>query len=123
MEPAIDPSRTTVVVTVDGIKITPRDPFGNPLGPGRGGNFDVAPVPGVSVTGPVKDNGDGSYTVPVSWSPGVTPGIIVSQPDRPPVPLGPSPSGPLGCAPIIWMWIAIGLFVVVVILLILLLAT
>ena len=51
----IDPGRTTVAVTnvvdePDGrhgvLVITPRDVFGNPLGPGRGDGFTVSPIPG-----------------------------------------------------------------------------
>ena len=39
------------------------------------------------VIGPVQDNGDGSYTIPGVWDPGTgaAPGVVVSQPDRPPI--------------------------------------
>ena len=42
--------------------------------------------------GPPVDNGDGSYTVPATWDPGVTPGVVVGQPERPPVVVGPKPT-------------------------------
>ena len=44
-------------------------------------------APGTTVTGPVRDNGDGSYTFPVNWDPssGDAPGVVVGQPGRPPV--------------------------------------
>jgi hypothetical protein len=101
VEPAIDPGRTVVTLTgvsdVPGGKqgtlvVTPYDPYGNPIGPGRGGLFTVTPMPGVQVNGQVTDLGDGSYGVAVVWDPAVTPqpGIIVQQPDRPPVVVDPS---------------------------------
>jgi len=69
------------------INITPKDRYGNNIGPGRADGFTIAGVPGTTITGPVKDNGDGSYTVPVSWNPasGNPPGVVISQPGRPPV--------------------------------------
>jgi hypothetical protein len=104
VDPGIDPVKTGVKVVDDGpsdagrngsIHLTPRDKYDNPLGPGRRGLFEVTPQPGSNMTGPVTDNGDGSYTVPVSWDPGRGgPGLIVSQPDRPPVVVGPPPDGP-----------------------------
>ncbi|MFD6104131.1 VWA domain-containing protein, partial [Nocardia salmonicida] len=91
VEPGIDPGKTGVVFEgIDGngvLVITPRDLYGNPIGPGRGHIFDVSPLPGVTVRGKVKDRGDGSYEVPVTWDESVTPapGIIVQQPERDPV--------------------------------------
>jgi hypothetical protein len=103
VEPAVDPGRSDVrFVDVaeqpDGrhgtLVITPRDPYGNPLGPGRGDRFTVSPIPGVKITGGVKDQGNGSYTVTVVWDPSVapTPGVVVQQPDRDPVVV--TPGGP-----------------------------
>jgi len=100
--PGVDPSATGVDVTAgalrpDGtrtgtVRLTPRDKYGNPLGPGRGDRFTVTPQPGSQVTGPVSDNGDGSYNVPVAWPAAAGgPGVVVIQPERDPVPLGPSP--------------------------------
>jgi hypothetical protein len=93
VEPGIDPGRTTVTLDGDTLVLVPRDRYGNPLGPGRGDRFTVSPLPGVSVTGPVQDKGDGSYQVPIAWDPAsVTPGVIVQQPERPAVPLTPTGS-------------------------------
>jgi hypothetical protein len=102
VEPGIDPVLTTVTVVdvtdrPDGrrgtLVITPHDRYGNPLGPGRPDAFTVSPMPGVNVRGKVKDRGDGSYTVSVSWDPAVNPGVIVQQPDRPPVIVAPTGPG------------------------------
>ena len=43
--------------------IVPRDAFGNHVGPGRPDAFTVTGTPGTTLTGAVRDNGDGSYTV------------------------------------------------------------
>jgi len=43
--------------------IVPRDSFGNHVGPGRPDAFTVSGAPGTTLTGAVRDNGDGSYTV------------------------------------------------------------
>jgi hypothetical protein len=91
----IDPSRTEVTTQPLGgpddhqirVTITPKDKYGNHLGPGRGTDFDLTPQPGTTLTTPLADNGDGSYTVDVAWDPDVTsePGVNVTQPGRPPV--------------------------------------
>jgi trypsin-like peptidase/VWA domain-containing protein len=92
VDPSIDPSPTVVTTTLDGndkgtITVVPKDKYGNNLGPGRGGDITVSGAPGTTVTGPVTDNGDGSYTVPVTWNPGSgnPPGVVIGQPGRPPV--------------------------------------
>jgi hypothetical protein len=106
VEPGIDPDRSdvTVIDVTDGpdgrhgtLVIVPRDRYDNPLGPGRGDGFTVSPMPGVTVTGSVKDRGDGSYGVSVNWDPSVTPtpGVVVQQPDRDPVVVAtPCPTKP-----------------------------
>lgn len=93
----ISPSHTGVTVNFTGtgpgdqrtgtVTITPRDPYGNNLGPGRADGISVTGVPGTTVTGPLQDNGDGTYTVPIAWDPGSGQGagVVVSQPGRPPV--------------------------------------
>src|ERR1041385_421230 len=96
---SVDPSRSdsnTKVTTPhpDGsrtgtVTITPRDSYGNNLGPGRGGDIVVSGAPGTTVTGSPVDNGDGSYTVPVVIDAGTDGGVVVSQPDRPPVIVAP----------------------------------
>lgn len=111
VEPAIDPERSEVKFgdftdRPDGrhgiLIIKPRDPYGNPLGPGRGDRFTVSPIPGVKVEGKVKDLGDGGYGVGIVWDPSVSPspGVVVSQADRDPVtmtPTGASPSPAKDC--------------------------
>jgi hypothetical protein len=91
VDPSIDPSRTSVTTTLTGgagtITVVPQDKYGNNVGPGRGDGLSVTGTAGTTVTGPTRDNGDGSYTVPVAWDPslGNSPGVIISQPGRPPV--------------------------------------
>ncbi|NEW52760.1 VWA domain-containing protein [Nocardia cyriacigeorgica] len=103
VEPGIDPGTTGVVFegTDDNgvLVITPRDPYGNPIGPGRGHIFEISPIPGVQIRGKAEDRGDGSYGVPVIWDTAITPapGVVVRQPERDPVilevPNGKPPSG------------------------------
>jgi hypothetical protein len=100
VDPSIDPSRTTVTGS-DGVRqpdgtrtgtvtVTPRDLYGNLLGPGRGADLTVSGVPGTTVTEAVRDNGDGTYTVPVTWDPAKGhPGVVIGQPGRPPVVVAP----------------------------------
>jgi von Willebrand factor type A domain/Trypsin-like peptidase domain len=91
VEPGIDPSTITVTTNISGgtgtITLVPKDKYGNNVGPGRGDGLSIAGAPGTTVTGPVRDNGDGSYTVPVSWDPSSDsgPGVVIAQPGRPPV--------------------------------------
>ena len=120
--PGIDPDRTEAEEVAGGIRIRPRDRYGNPLGPGRGDAFDVTGVPGTVVTGPVRDNGDGSYDVPTEPA-GGTPGVVVTQPDREPVvvvpggwPGGepgpePGPDGRTGC--LLWLVVALAVLAAV----------
>lgn len=109
VEPAIDRGRSDVtlvnVADLPGgrrgtLVIFPRDPYGNPIGPGRGDLFTVSPLPGVEIGGKVKDKGNGIYEVDIEWDPAVTPvpGVLVSQPDRNPVMLTP-PAGTDPTAP------------------------
>jgi hypothetical protein len=102
VEIGIDPGKTTVSTTPlppapDGgnrvhFTFTPRDRYGNLLGPGQGGAFTVEPQPGSTPGGPVIDNGDGSYGVNISSDPDSLepPRIGIAQPDRPPVVIGPA---------------------------------
>ena len=91
VDPGIDPSLTTITSSVSGgtgtITLVPKDKYGNNLGPGRGDGLSITGAPGTIVTGPVRDNGDGSYTAPVNWNPssGNSPGVVIGQPSRPPV--------------------------------------
>jgi hypothetical protein len=121
----IDPDATKTEVSTTGpgsceVTITPQDRFGNKIGPGAVGGFDVSGLPGATVTGSVVDNGDGSYTVPASWNPSDKfPGLVVTQPGRVPITVAqPSTSGATSCLP--WALLLI-LIVVVIVLLVLLL--
>lgn len=100
VEPGIDSGRSGVTVIdvtdqPDGrhgtLVIVPRDRYGNPLGPGRGDVFTVSPIPGVRISGGVKDRRDGSYGVNVVWDVSVThvPGVLVRQPGRNPATMVP----------------------------------
>jgi hypothetical protein len=125
---AIDPGRTGVDVVRTGtsvggqatgtVTVTPRDPFGNLVGPGQ--DLTVSGSPGTTVTGPVTDNGDGTYTVPVAWDPEAgEPGLVVGQPGRPPVVVAPPKTGP-GPDRCRWCWLLCLLLLLLAILLFLL---
>lgn len=128
VDPGIDPTRTDVSLIGGGpgggtIRLTPRDRYGNPLGPGRGTLFEVAPYPGTKVTGQVRDNGDGSYEVPVDWAPSArgAPALVVSQPERDPVvivPPGTQPGARVGC--LTWILVALVLLLLILLLVLLL---
>jgi hypothetical protein len=102
----IDPKTTTVntktLGTLSGgrkrvlVTVTPKDLYGNFLGPGRIGDFEVGDLPGSQPQGPLVDAGDGSYVQEVAWDPtfGLGPGLALTQPDRPPVIAGKPASTP-----------------------------
>jgi hypothetical protein len=97
----IDPGKTTVTTTPlpplpDGgacvqMTFTPRDKYGNLLGPGRSDSFTLEPQPGSTPAGPVADLGNGSYQVNVCSDPDSLepPRIGIAQPGRPPAVVGP----------------------------------
>ncbi len=128
----IDPRRTKteIVGTVDAgggrsqvvIRLTPQDRYGNPLGPGRGDQFDLFGATGSAPTGPIRDRGDGSYDVEVIWDPAVAPqpGVVISQPERPPITITPPAAPPVvkpGC--LLWLCglLAVLLLIAVVVIL------
>ena len=92
----IDPGRTTVTTTPLGngpdggacvtMTFTPRDRYGNLLGPGRQDGFTVVAQAGSHPSGPVTDLGDGRYRVDVCSDPDslAPPAIGIAQPGRPP---------------------------------------
>ena len=119
VEVGIDPGYSGGNVTITGtgpggqtqgtVTITPGDRYGNKLGPGRASGISASGVPGTTIIGPIQDNGDGSYTIPVTWPTGSTPGVVLGQPNRPPVvvqppaPGGAGAGGPIGaCACAVW---------------------
>lgn len=93
----IDPDRTIVTsepLGPDGqgnecfrLTMTPKDRYGNHLGPGRADAFNVLPHGGTKISGTVQDLGKGSYRFDICWDPasGEPPGVGVEQPDRPAV--------------------------------------
>jgi hypothetical protein len=97
----IDEDKTTVSSTPldpgpDGgpcvrITFTPRDKYGNLLGPGRADSFEIEPIPGSTPSGAVVDLGNGSYRVDVCADPDSLdpPGFGIVQPGRPPVVVRP----------------------------------
>jgi len=96
----IDPTKTTVTSTdlppgPDGgacyrLTFTPRDKYGNLLGPGRADGFTLQAQPGSTPDGAPTDLGNGSYQVDVCTDPGSLspPQIGIVQPGRPPVVVG-----------------------------------
>jgi Trypsin-like peptidase domain/von Willebrand factor type A domain len=97
LDVGIDPGKTTVTTTPlgsgDGVQFTftPRDKYGNLLGPGRSDSFTVEPQPGSTPSAPVTDLGNGSYQVNVTPDPTSIdpPKIGIVQPGRPPAVIGP----------------------------------
>jgi hypothetical protein len=65
------------------VVVVPRDAFGNHVGPGRPDAFTITGTPGTTLTGAVRDNGDGSYTVGGVIDVGVKkPGVVLARPVR-----------------------------------------
>ncbi len=104
----IDPDNTQVTAEPVGtlpdgrirvrVTFTPRDRYGNYLGPGRSDSFDVQVHAGCELLGAVQDQGDGSYTQDVACDPqsDELPGLVVTQPERPSVVLQPTPPAKRG---------------------------
>jgi hypothetical protein len=61
--------------------IVPRDRYGNHFGPGRADAFLATGALGTTITAPVLDSGDGSYTVTGLTEASAKPGLVL---DRPP---------------------------------------
>jgi hypothetical protein len=118
----IDPGRSSVTTSFAGGKGTitfiPRDRYGNQVGPGLAGGFSVGGAPGTVVTGPVRDKGDGSYAVPITWdrASGASPGLVINQPGRAPVSVSdPTRGGKDGSS--LWRWLFWIMFVIALLLL------
>jgi hypothetical protein len=91
VEIGIDPRQTVVTTTPYGsagncvlMNFTPKDKYGNLLGPGRLDAFTVVAQPGSTPSGPVTDLGNGTYQVVVCSDPDSVspPSIGISQPGR-----------------------------------------
>jgi hypothetical protein len=100
VEVGIDATATTVSTTPVGtgggcvrMTFTPKDKYGNMLGPGKGDAFTLAPQPGSMISGPLHDMGNGSYQVEVcadtSGGTLLPPSVGLQQPGRPPVVVRP----------------------------------
>lgn len=97
VEIGIDAGQTTVTTTplppqpghggCVRMVFTPRDRYGNLLGPGRDDAFSIAPQPGSTPSSGVIDLGHGNYQVDVCSDPDSLepPAIGIVQPGRPPV--------------------------------------
>ena len=97
----IDPGRTNVKTDPLGtrpdghecqrITFTPRDRYGNRVGPGRANDMAIGARPGSTLTSPVLDLHNGAYQVDLCWDPASDsrPGIVIGQPGRTPIPVGP----------------------------------
>jgi len=97
----IDPGSTPVTATPVGtgpggsdlvrVTFTPKDRYGNLVGPGAGDDLDVAAVPGCTKIGGLVDHGDGRYSQDVECDPDHDqgPGLAVGQPGRDPVVVAP----------------------------------
>ncbi|MDB5578611.1 MAG: von willebrand factor type [Bradyrhizobium sp.] len=73
------PDKTKAITVV----VVPRDAFGNHVGPGRSDAFTISGIAGTTLTGAMRDNGDGSYTVAGINDPKVgKPGIVLARPER-----------------------------------------
>lgn len=127
----VDPDRTEVTTAAipgqpDGsvtVTITPKDKYGNFLGPGRVDSFSVEPAPGNDLLGDLRDTGQGQYEQDVKWdqSSGTAPGIIVVQPNRSPMTF-PIPEKDQDGRSLNWLWILLILaFILIVVLVIILL--
>jgi hypothetical protein len=68
------------------ITLTPKDKYGNFLGPGRLDVLDISGTTGTVPSGGVIDNGDGSYSIDVTTDADNNegPGIVVNQPGSAP---------------------------------------
>lgn len=65
------------------ILVVPRDSFGNHIGPGRPDAFTISGISGTTLTGAMRDNGDGSYSVAGVNDPKLgKPGIVLTRPER-----------------------------------------
>ena len=134
VEVGIDPARTEIVTEslgtlADGrekfnVTLTPRDRFGNHLGPGKSEELVFHPLPGSSLIHPIEDKGDGRYGTEIVWDPnsGHAPGVAIEQPGRTPVgivdPSRMPPQSSNGSLPW-WWWLVILLLLLIIVILLL----
>jgi hypothetical protein len=93
VELGIDQSKSDVKITTGPTRpdkknaitvvVIPRDSFGNHVGPGLPNAFTVSGTPGTILTGAVRDNNDGSYTIAGVNDPAAgKPGVVLARPLR-----------------------------------------
>jgi len=125
VETGIDPLKTDIKTSVislrnDGrqtvkIDFTPKDKYGNLLGPGRLDVFTLSGTTSTTVTGAVTDHNNGTYSVVAIHDPssGSLPGIVINQEERSPVIVSPqSGAGAQDCSKWKrWMWLFLLLFI------------
>ncbi|MFT3823304.1 MAG: vWA domain-containing protein [Chitinophagaceae bacterium] len=127
VETGIDSSQTTITSTLiktlaDGrqqyiVVFTPKDKYGNLVGPGRIDSLTVGGAQGSSTNGNITDLNNGSYQVAINHDPssGSQPGIVITQGNKAPVVI----SSPATAAPggginhwQRWFWILLILFLI-----------
>jgi hypothetical protein len=91
VEPGVDQAKSDVKIAATVTRpdkrkaitftIVPRDRYGNHFGPDRADAFLVTGARGTTITAPLRDNGDGSYTVSGLTEATAKPGVVL---DRPP---------------------------------------
>ena len=124
VETGIDPLKTEIKTSFislrnDGrqtvkIDFTPKDKYGNLLGPGRLDVFTLSGTTSTAVTGAVTDNNNGTYSVVAIHDPssGSLPGIVINQEERSPVIVSPqSGTGVQDSKWKRWMWLFLLLFI------------
>jgi len=99
--------------------ITPKDAYGNYVGPGRLDGFTVTGAYGNEVTGSVTDNGDGTYEVETEFDPdsGGDPGVVINQPDAAPAVFCKPKKGDHGTKIPWWIWFILLMLLLIIILL------
>ena len=103
------------------ITITPKDKYGNYLGPGRIESLGLSGAYGTEISpSGVKDNGNGSYTVDVTLNPNLAdePGIVVNQPDNKPA-VFCKPKETITTKPKIpyWWWLIVLILIIIIVML------
>ena len=90
------------------------------LGPGLAADLTISGGPESTPIGPLFDNGDGTYSVDVSYDPnsGQPPGVALTQPGRPSTHLAePTPQSPNDPEIPWWLWLLILILIVIILVL------
>ncbi len=123
----IDPDntdvKTQIIETLPGgkqrvtISFTPKDKYGNYLGPGKLGELTVFPAAGNELTGDISDLENGTYVQEVikEADPTTIPGITIVQDERPPILICPG-SSISTTIPIFYFWLLLAILIILIIL-------